>query len=71
MANMFRRGMRGVLIGLEQEPVVVFSVVLSAIALGIALVVPPMRRSMNMRIVNYDTGSFQKAEVTETAAKKD
>jgi hypothetical protein len=50
--------MRGVLIGLEQEPVVVFSIALGFVACGVALVVPPVRKSLGGQVVSYNTGDF-------------
>merc|ERR1711964_86585 len=71
MAGFVRRGLRGVLIGLEQEPVVVFSIALSALALGVAVVVPPIRRSLDLPMINYDSGPVVKdAAPQETAAEQ-
>ena len=68
MASIFRKSMRGMLIALEQEPVVAFSVGLSAFALALAVVVPPIRHSMGLKTVNYDTGA---PVVVVDEAKKD
>ena len=68
MASFVRRGLRGVLIGLEQEPVVVFSIALSAVALGVAIVVPPIRRSMDLPMINYDSGPVVKDAAPQEAA---
>ena len=44
MASLYRKASRLVLVGLEQEPIIVFSLGLSALALTLAVVVPPIRR---------------------------
>ncbi len=54
---MFRKAARGILVGWEREPVVAFSIGLSVLSLGIALVVPPIRKSMGGRVRNLNSGT--------------
>jgi hypothetical protein len=51
-SRFFRKTMRGLLTGFEQEPVVVFSIALSVFSVGVAIFGPPMLRRMGY---NLDT----------------
>lgn len=59
MSRYFQAASRFVLMGLEREPVVTFSVALATASVGLALVVPPLRRSWGGEFRNLNTGRPQ------------
>ncbi len=72
----FGRGIsRAVLVGLEQEPVVVFSLALAAVGMLAVAIVPPIRRRMGLPTRHYHTGpperiAFDKPPVPMIAPRK-
>jgi hypothetical protein len=54
----FGRGVRrALLVGLEQEPVVVFSVALAAIGMLAVAIVPPIRKKLGLPTRHFHTGA--------------
>ena len=66
---------RALLIGLEQEPVVVFSVAVATLGMLGVLVVPPIRRRMGLPTRHFHTGpperiAFDKAPLPMIAPRR-
>ncbi len=63
MSRLASKAMRGILIGLEQEPVVMFSCALGALSVVIAVVVPPLRGMYGGVTRSYNTGAMPVAQM--------